>query len=277
MAVQAHAGLETNGITGPQARPAHFAVVYGQGFGDGRGEFGRVAGLWGNRDFEAIFAGVPCATYQERWRVHAGLGKGELEPATRAKVQRVQGRVETLVLGVVEDQGLQHRRGFGTLKSYEGMVVEDVPDDLLGGVRGRDGFGFEEGVHLGLDEGQVGLAAAGVGHKVEAILADAGDDGVVDNAAGLVEQDREGRVVLFDLVNGGGRDGHEKFLGQVAGQLVLDHVAHVEEGGVRSCPQVRVTVGLVGVLDGHGEVGVRDHFGAEGFVQCIQRGVFEWC
>lgn len=73
-------------------------------------------------------------------------------------------------------------------------------------------------------------------------------------------------MVLFDLVDRAGSDGHQKFLGQVAGEFVLDHVADIEHRGVLTGPDMGVSVRLVGVFDWHGEVGEGDHFGAEGFV-----------
>ena len=62
-----------------------------------------------------------------------------------------------------------------------------------------------------------------------------------------------------------------------AREMVLHHVANVEEGGVRACKVVRGTDGEGCVLDRHLETTERDHFAAIGEVEIIEGCFSEIC
>ncbi|KAF7172229.1 hypothetical protein CNMCM5623_004443 [Aspergillus felis] len=101
------------------------------------------------------------------------------------------------------DQGLQDGGGERALQGDEGPVLEDLPFDAVGTV------GLPVRLDLGLQEGQVLGAAAGVGDEIERVAVEAGNDGVVDNAAGaFFKQTGECRGVGLELVQRRGSDLH---------------------------------------------------------------------
>ena len=187
MPVQAHARFQPETISRCETGPPDFSAVGEEGFGDASGELrGAVAGLGRDADFEPVFAGVAGAGDEKGGGVEGrgggGFGEGELEPAAVAEVEAGEVRVDGGIVGVVVGESLEEFCGGGALQGEEGVMVERVPVDCVRG----GGFGLEEGGEFGADEGEIGVAAAGVGDEVEGVFADAGDDCVVDDAAGWV-------------------------------------------------------------------------------------------
>jgi len=79
---------------------------------------------------------------------------------------------------VVGGEGGEDFDGEGTLEGDEALVFEDAPFD--GGIGG-----VSEAGNVGLQVGEVFVAAAGIGDDVECLGAEAGDDRVIYNSACL--------------------------------------------------------------------------------------------
>jgi len=193
LAVQAHAGLEAEGVACREAREADLVRFGEEELRDLSGQGGNVVG--GDGDLEPVLAGVSRAGDEET-RGRFPVGQGEAQGPALAEVERAQVRVDgDFTLRV--DEGLEDRSGCGTLKGEQGPVVENVPGDAVCALGGL------QFVDLLLQEGQVLLPAAGVGDEVERVFAQTGDDRVVDDAAGaLLEQAGQRRGVVGQLVEG---------------------------------------------------------------------------
>lgn len=82
-----------------------------------------------------------------------------------------------------------------------------------------------EGIELAGEVGRVLVAAGGVGDDEEDVPRQLGDDGVVDDAAGVgVQQGGKGGGVVSKSARGCGRDALEESSGAGALEVVLDPV-----------------------------------------------------
>lgn len=121
------------------------------------------------------------------------IGEGEVEFAAVAKVE---GAEVCFGAGAV-NVGLENLGCEGTLEGDQSAVFEDGPFDAVGAV------GLLVGGDLGLQEGEILVAPAGVGDKVEGFVSTTGDDGIVDDTAGaFFEQTRESGLVVAELIKG---------------------------------------------------------------------------
>lgn len=90
---------------------------------------------------------------------------------------------EREILQALSDKLLNNSRSLGTLDSNELVVINDLQINIATLVL--------EGFEVSTDMGQILVGTAGVGDDVERVLVFA-NDGVVDDAAVLVGEDREG-------------------------------------------------------------------------------------
>ena len=127
-----------------------------------------------------------------------------------------------------------------------------------------------------VDEAVVLGAAAGVGDDVEEVFGaffESGDDAVVDDAAGLgVQQGAEGGVAGREVFYASWGDALEEGFGAGTFDVVLYHVADVEDGGFLAGPLVALAYAEVAVLHGHAVAAEGHHFGAVGEVQVVEVG-----
>jgi hypothetical protein len=125
-----------------------------------------------------------------------------------------------------------------------------------------------------VDEAVVFGATAGVCDDVEEVfgaLFQSCDDAVVDDAAGLgVQQGAESGVAGREILDTGGSDAFEERFGAGTFDVVLHHVADVEDGGLLAGPLVALANAEVTVLHGHAVAAERHHLGAVGEVQIVQ-------
>jgi hypothetical protein len=193
VAVETHAGFETEGIAGGETGQAGLAVVCEEKLGDLRGEVG-CSGGW-DRNLEAVFAGVTRARDEERVGSGSAVGESEVQLAAVAKVEGAQVGLGGGSIGCV-DERLEDGGGERALQRDQRAVFEDIPLDAVGTVLGAIGF------NLGSQVLQVLGAAAGVGHEVEQVSGAAGDDTVVDDSTGAFFQEAgEGGGVWSQLID----------------------------------------------------------------------------
>ena len=76
--------------------------------------------------------------------------------------------------------------------------------------------------------------------------------------------------MFFECAEVGRGDLGEELLGVFTGDLVLDHVAHIEETGVFACPFVAFAVALARVLQGHVVTGEWAHLGTGGNMSIVE-------
>ena len=76
--------------------------------------------------------------------------------------------------------------------------------------------------------------------------------------------------MFFEGAEVGGGDFGEELFGVFAGNLVLDHVAHVEKTGMFACPFVAFAVALARVLQGHVVTGEWAHLGTGGNMSIVE-------
>lgn len=211
VAVQTHAGLEAEAIAGAQAGPAELvrAARLEQQLGQG----GRVLSRHG--DLEAILARVAAARDEH---VRNGLAGGQLE-RQRAALAKVEiGQVARLG----GEDGRDDVDGDRALDGDQATAVQTVPGHGRVAVLAMLGL---EGVELAGEVGRVLVAAGGVGDDEEDVPGQLGDDGVVDDAAGVgVQQGGQGGGVVSKSARGRGRDALEESSGAGALEVVLDPV-----------------------------------------------------
>lgn len=132
------------------------------------------------------------------------------------------------------------------------------------------------------------FAVAGVGDDVEEVFGSflqAGDHAVVDHATGLwVQKGGKCGLAGLEVFESRGRDRLEESLGAGAVDVVLYHMADVEERAFLARPIVAIRDGEVAVLHGHGVAAERNHFAAVFKMHVVQRGparflfrVEDWC
>lgn len=193
VAVQAHACLEAEGVAGCEAGEPDLVRVGEEELGD-LGWEGGAAGC-GDGDLEAVLAGVAGSGDEEGLWGWGAVGQGEVQGAAVAEVEGAEISVGGRGRAVGADQGLEDGGGERALQGDESPVVEDLPFDTVGAV------GLPVRLDLGLQEGQVLGAAASVGDEVKCVAIEAGNDGIVDNAAGaFFKQAGECRGVRLELV-----------------------------------------------------------------------------
>lgn len=101
------------------------------------------------------------------------------------------------VLEALADKTLKDRSGFGSLKGNQLVVVNDLEVDITTLVL--------EVLEVGTDVGQILVGASGIRDNVERVLVLA-DDGVVNDTAVLVGEDRQGRGAHGQVLNVGDSD-----------------------------------------------------------------------
>lgn len=101
------------------------------------------------------------------------------------------------ILEALADETLKDLSGLGALKSNQLVVVNDLEVDIATLVL--------EVLEVGTDVGQILVGASGIRDNVERILVLA-DDGVVNDAAILVGEDRQGRGADGQVLNVGDGD-----------------------------------------------------------------------
>lgn len=102
------------------------------------------------------------------------------------------------ILEALADEALKNLSGLGALKSDQLVIVNDLEVDIATFVL--------EVLEVGTDVGQILVGASGVRDNVERILVLA-DNGVVNDAAILVGEDRQGRGADGQVLNVSDGDG----------------------------------------------------------------------
>lgn len=269
MAVEAHARLEAERVARAEADKPHVRVG-GNLLGDADGVRG------GDGHLEAVLAGVSSTG-----DVAADLVLADLGEERAAKLERSEVRAR---------ERLEHLGGLGALERDEAVALEDLPVDRLVGVASVPG------VDLGVQVRDVLLGPAGVGHNVPLgpVLGLLGHDRVVDDAALVVEEDGERGSVVGQLVERRRREREQKVLRARAGELVLQHVRHVEQARLLADVLVRrdwdvvsgralkpinqqLTLPDVAVRQRHVPPGKGHHLAAVLDVEVVQRGALELC
>jgi hypothetical protein len=139
-----------------------------------------------------------------------------------------------------------------------------------------------------VDESVVLSTAAGVSDDVEEVFGpffQARDDAVVDDAAGLgVQEGAESGAPRFEIFDSGRGDAFEEGFSAGPFDVVLHHVADVEEGGLFAGPLVALADAEIAVLHGHAVTAKGHHFGAVSEVQVVEVGFAQvgvvvkgWC
>ncbi|CRK45676.1 hypothetical protein BN1723_001019, partial [Verticillium longisporum] len=258
--VQAHACLQTQAVACAEASKT-------QRLGPGRREqrLSEARRLVSGRleaDLEAVLARVPTAADHGLARKHDPLAalvlRAQASPHRLAKVHCRQ----VDALGRVNDL-LQNLGALRALQRHEAEALEHLPPELAA-------FGLLQG---GRVLGQVFkdlFARACVGDDAELRLLGARDHRVVDDATRTGPQ--EGAQLT--RANLHVTHARRRYLLEEGGSLgtseaVLDHVADVEETGVRAGEVVRLGEGQVGVLDGHVVAAKEDHLAAVGDVKVV--------
>lgn len=261
VAVQAHSRLEAEGVARGEAgelEPLGTRALEEVLRGEGGALEGRV-GFPVEGELKAVLACVAAAADEDGVGL---LAAGELEvgPDGVAKVQ----------LGEVDGGGggddlLEDLGAAGALEGEEPGVVEGGP--LHGAAKLAE---------LLVKVLEVLLEAGAVGDDVVLLLAEAGDDGVVDDAAGLAPEEG-GQLALHGALTAPvrGGDGLEEGGGVRPLEDVLDHVADVEEGGIGAGEVVGFLVGKGAVLDGEVVSGERDELALVREVKVVQRSLLE--
>lgn len=255
VAVQAHARLEPQAVPRAQARELELLRA------DGQQRLGHGHGLpgGGDRDLEAVLAGVAAAA-DEHGAGRAGAGQPDLGRGAGAKVQL--GQADRVRVG---EHGLEDRGAQGALQGDEPLLVLLLMADLAA-----------KGGELGGQVGVVLVAAGGVGDDVEGVMGKLGDDGVVDDAAGLgVQEGGQGAPVDGQGLEVGRGDGLQEGGGVRAAEDALHHVRDIKERGVGAGELVRLGDGEARVLHGHLEAAKGDHLCAMGQVEIVQGRLLE--
>jgi hypothetical protein len=118
---------------------------------------------------------------------------------------------------------------------------------------------------------QIRLPTPGIRHKVKRLRPELRNNRVVDDPTTTrLQQAAQRAVVLREPIDTRRRDLEQEFLRAGPVQVVLHHVRDVEEGGFLARPVVRLGVGEVGVLEGHGVAAEGDHFGAVAHVEVVE-------
>ncbi|MNI31589.1 hypothetical protein D3C73_854760 [compost metagenome] len=241
LAVQVHAGFQTQRVTRAQARRAHALG------GKVAPQLHDVSG--GQDDFKAVFTGVAGAGDQ---RVTVQAGGNEWGQGFGGGLP---GRARGPDLGA----------GVGALHGHHGQVAA-----------GGDGDVEIAGLLHALHPGHVFVGGAGVDHHAPFVGGEEIDDQVVDDAALRVQhagiQRLAGHGQLGDVV---GDQALQEGEGVRAGNVDVQHVRHVEHASVLAHRVVFLKLRAVG--QGHVPAAEIDHSGAGGDVFVGQRGAFEGC
>ena len=172
MTVKGHGGFEAEGVAGAQAggfEDGGIAVLLVLVIGE---EFhGHAGGGVAENEFHAVFAGVAGANDCEGDHHHVALD---------FKVVAFE------ITGWIREEGIEHFDDFGALEGDHG---------------GSEGFvfDFDVGWEVAFEVGEDLFAVGGVAdhEPVAAVVIEAGDDDVVENAAGFIA-DEGVKALAFD-------------------------------------------------------------------------------
>ena len=244
VAVETHAGLQSEGVSGGQADRLDDFVVLEKRVEEVDADLAVRDG-----DLEAVLARVAAPG-----DVELGVGAEALE-VDEPRVAEVQ--VVERGVGELGDNLLRLRALDGEKRALEVLVLDLLSLVELG--------------ELLLEEGRVLVSAAGVRDHVVRVVAVLRDDRVVHHAARLVEQHAQVALERLQHAEVRGTNLLQEAGCVGPGDAVLQHVRHVEHPAVRSRPVVRLDVCLALVQHGHRVPGERNHCGAELHVGVVQR------
>jgi hypothetical protein len=131
-----------------------------------------------------------------------------------------------------------------------------------------------EGLHVLPDVSEVLIPAPGVDDEVDVLVVHLGDDGVVDGAALLIGEDREGAGAVLEAHDVGDDEGLEEGDGLAAHEAEAAHVGDVEEAALGAAVNGGVHDRVL-VLDGHAPASERHHLAAVGDVEIVERRLLE--
>ena len=248
VAIETHAGLQPEGVSGGQADWLDDFVVFEQGVEEVDADLAVRDG-----DLETIFARVAAS--------------GDVELGVCAETQEVDEPRVTKVQVVERGVG-ELGDNFLRLWALDGekSPLEVLVDDLLVLV---------ELGELLLEEGRVLVSAAGVGDNVVRVVAVLRDDRVVDDTAGLVQQDAQVALERLQLAEIGGTDLLQEAGRVRSGNAVLEHVRDIKDPAMCPRPVVRLYVRLALVEHGHRVPGEGHHCCAELHMGVVQRRLEE--
>mmetsp|Transcript_22506 Transcript_22506/g.59138 ORF Transcript_22506/g.59138 Transcript_22506/m.59138 type:complete len:468 (-) Transcript_22506:27-1430(-) len=243
VAVEAEAGLEAERVARAEADGPHLLVRQHRVPQPDHLVLG--AGALGNRNLEAVLAGVAAAADEA------------IDPTDRERL----GGHESHLREVFRHEALQHLRRLGALEREDAIVRQSLQRNVAAS---RD-----ELVHVLLEVREVLLLVARVDHHVE-VVASVGDDAIVDDAAVLVRDHRERAHPLGQSLQVSAA--HLLHEGDAVGapQDDAEHVRHVEETGVRPAVQVRIDDARR-ILHGHVPSTERHHLAAQRDMRLVER------
>ena len=230
VAVQVHAGFQTQGIPGAQADGRNTRVQQLPPQCDGI--------IAGQHDFHAVFPGI------------AGAGNHPL--AIFGKPEHFQG-IDGLGAGTAEQPGHQ-AAGLGALDGKHGQVGP------LADIHGKSARVF-------FHPRQVGLAGGAIYHQTVVIVPLVGDQ-VIDDAAAVIEHGTVQGTARGDAVHVVGQQVAQKVPRTGPGNIHHRHMGDVEYAGVLAHRVVLLDLGAI--VDRHVPAAKVDHLAAGRQVRVVQ-------